>query len=247
MLELYHLPHSICSQKVRICLAEKELPWTGHVVDLSSFEHLSDAYLKINPNGVVPALVHDGQNVIESTVICEYLDEVFPDSPLSPSSALGRASMRAWLRFVDEIPTASVRIPSFNVKILATYEKIPQEELDALIEKMPLRKHFFRRMGRAGFSPEEQAASLDQLQLTIHRIDLSLTDGKWLVGSDFTIADICMAPLLQRMEDLNLSYLWNTHARVGRWLDNVRERPSFAKAFPPGSRLNEAIAAETTV
>ena len=81
VLELYHNHRSTCSQKVRICLAELNLTWESRNIDLATGEHLTPEFLKINPNGVVPALLHDGRPVIESTVICEYLDEVFPDKP----------------------------------------------------------------------------------------------------------------------------------------------------------------------
>jgi len=77
-LTLYHNPVSTCSQKVRLVLAEKKLPYDSHVIVWGKNEHLTEEYLKINPNGVVPSLVHDGAPVIDSSVICEYLDEVFP-------------------------------------------------------------------------------------------------------------------------------------------------------------------------
>ncbi|MEM1103907.1 MAG: glutathione S-transferase family protein, partial [Pseudomonadota bacterium] len=82
MLALYHSPYSTCSQKVRLCLAEKGLDYEKRDVDLARQEHLTEAYLALNPNGVVPTLVHDDAVVIDSSVICEYLDEVFPETPL---------------------------------------------------------------------------------------------------------------------------------------------------------------------
>jgi glutathione S-transferase len=79
MLELYHAHISTCSQKVRLCLAEKGLEWTSHPIEFFRGEHLTPAYLALNPNGVVPTLVHDGRPVIDSSVICEYLEEIAPD------------------------------------------------------------------------------------------------------------------------------------------------------------------------
>ena len=85
MLELYHANHSTCSQKVRLCLAEKGLKFKGHLINLATKEQLDPEYLKINPNGVVPSLVHDGRIIIDSSVICEYLDETVPEPRLVPS------------------------------------------------------------------------------------------------------------------------------------------------------------------
>jgi glutathione S-transferase len=75
MLELYTNPMSPCAQKVRIVLAEKGLEWTPHQVSLKDKENLEPWYLELNPLGVVPTLVHDGKPVIESSIICEYLDD----------------------------------------------------------------------------------------------------------------------------------------------------------------------------
>jgi len=85
MLELYHAHHSTCSQKVRLCLAEKGLEFESQLVNLAMKEQLAPDYLEINPNGVVPTLVDDGRVVIDSSVICEYLDEVYTDISLTPS------------------------------------------------------------------------------------------------------------------------------------------------------------------
>ena len=71
MLELYHAHHSTCSQKVRLCLAEKGLEFESQLINLATKEQLAPEYLEINPNGVVPTLVDDGRVVIDSSVICE--------------------------------------------------------------------------------------------------------------------------------------------------------------------------------
>ncbi|MCH3156216.1 glutathione S-transferase N-terminal domain-containing protein, partial [Listeria monocytogenes] len=71
MLELYHHGSSACAAKVRFALAEKELEWVGHYVDLLAGEQLNPEFLEINPKGVVPVLIHEGAVIRESTVICE--------------------------------------------------------------------------------------------------------------------------------------------------------------------------------
>ena len=69
MLVLYDYGNSVCCQKVRITLREKGLDWLATRVDLFTSEQYSPAYLKLNPKGVVPTLVHDGVPIIESTLI----------------------------------------------------------------------------------------------------------------------------------------------------------------------------------
>ena len=94
MLRLYHAWASTCSQKVRLALAEKELPYEGVVLSLRRFEQLSPDFLSINPEGVVPVLVHDDFVVRESTIINDYLDDAFPERPLR-----GRLPTLRWCPF----------------------------------------------------------------------------------------------------------------------------------------------------
>jgi len=90
MLELYHSINSVCAQKVRVVLAEKGLEYQERLMTLRG-DQFDPEYLKLNPNAVVPTLVHDGRPVIESSVILYYLDEAFPQPPLMPRDAHERA------------------------------------------------------------------------------------------------------------------------------------------------------------
>ena len=92
MLELYHNNISACSQKVRYALAEKGLEWKGHHTDLITGDQTAPEYLKLNPRALVPTLVHDGIPIIESTVMNEYLDEVFAAPPPSPTKLWARCA-----------------------------------------------------------------------------------------------------------------------------------------------------------
>ena len=95
MLELHHAHISTCSQKVRLCLAEKGLAWTSHPIEFATGAHLTPAYLALNPNGVVPTLVHDGNVITESSLILYYIDEAFPTPSLMPTSPITRISRSA--------------------------------------------------------------------------------------------------------------------------------------------------------
>ena len=94
MLELYHSVNSVCAQKVRIALAEKGLDYREHLMRLAG-DQFDPAYIKLNPNAVVPTLVHDGYPVIELSTILYYIDEVFPRPPLSISSIKSGSRSRA--------------------------------------------------------------------------------------------------------------------------------------------------------
>lgn len=243
MLTLYHANHSTCSQKVRLCLAEKALDWESRLVNLATNEHLAPDYLALNPNGVVPTLVHDGAVIRDSGVICEYLEEVFPSPPLLPRDPVARADVRAWIRYLDEVPTAAVRVPSFNMAFLPRYDGLD----DAAFQReqadiRPLRKNFYEKMGRKGFDDAAVTDALEQLRATVARMEAALTGRNWLSGSAIGLADLIAAPLIDRLDDLGLAALWQDDApAVTAWLARLRARPSFATAIYPKSRLSEFL------
>ena len=101
MIELYHSTHSTCSQKVRICLAEKGLAWTGHHLNLRRFDQLKPEFLTLNPAGLVPVLVDGGQVLTESRIINEYQEDAYPQPRLSPEGAHAHARMRLWTKYAN--------------------------------------------------------------------------------------------------------------------------------------------------
>lgn len=250
-IELYHTHHSTCSQKVRICLAEKGMPdpgkdWVAHEVDLGKFEHLTPEYLKINPNGVVPALVHDGVVLIESSAIVEYLDEVFAGPALTPDDPVDRAKMRAWMRYIEEVPTVAVRVPSFaNLLAPMRYSGYSDDKFAGHADRLPLRKRFYQRMTKKGFGRDDLNYAKEQIRQTSERIDRAITGngGPWIMGQQFTLADVLVAPLFDRMDDMGYADLWEDDlpAMTG-WFAAIKERPSFQATFYPGSRISERYA-----
>jgi glutathione S-transferase len=236
---LYNAPQSTCSQKVRICLWEKGLGFSEEKLDLFKGDQLTEEYKKLNPNGVVPTLVHDDEVIIDSSVIIEYLDEQFPAVPLSPATPVGRAHMREWMRFFEEVPAPAVRVPSYNRVFLRHFQKMSEEEFIAFGESKPLRKDFFLKMGRKGYSDEEMQQAENRLRMTIERMESQLqTGGPWLLG-EYSLADICIIPVMVRLDDIGLGKLWTDCEKVGEWYSRFQERDALRKTFYFGSLLSE--------
>ena len=241
-LVLYNAPQSTCSQRVRFTLHEKGLAFTEVKLDLFSGDQLRPEYLKLNPNGVVPTLVHNGQVIIDSAVIIEYLEEVFSEPmPLVPHEPVARATMRSLIRYIDEVPTPAVRVPSYNLAFLRHFRAMTESDFLALAESKPLRKEFLLSMGRSGFSDQETEKALGRLRSAIARMSDTLRGGSgpWLMGSDLTLADIAMMPVLVRMADIGLATFWEQLPEVERWLEAFRARPAFARTYYFGSLLTE--------
>ncbi len=240
-IELYNFAASTCSQKARICLQEKGLEWKDHLFHPGKGEHLRPEYLEINPNGVVPTLLHDGQPVVDSAVIVEYLNDVFPEPPLAPDAPIEIAKMRTWMRFFEEVSTPAVRYPSFQKVLIQPFKNISAEKFERAAEKRPLKTDFYKRMGQDGFSAAEMKKAFDDINITIVRLEKALSaGGPWIMGERFTLADICVIPTFDRMADLGYKNMWEEgYPAVTDWVDRSLGRPSVKKSFYEGSRFSE--------
>jgi len=240
--KLYNASQSTCSQRVRFVLNAKALPFDEVRLDLLAGDQLRPEYLALNPNGVVPTLDHDGSIVTDSSVIIEYLDEIAPErANFTPRDPVQRAAMRALMRFIDEMPAAAVRIPTFNLAFLPRFQAMTEEEFLAFAQSKPLRKEFMLAMGQKGFPEKDMNAALERMRRTYERMDRSIevSGGPWLFGADITLADVALMPALVRMDDLGLSGAWAKLPRVAQWFEAIRAHPSFKPTYYPGSLVSE--------
>jgi glutathione S-transferase len=239
---LYNAPQSTCSQRVRFVLNAKKLPFAEIKLDLLAGDQLKPDYLALNPNGVVPTLDHDGAIVIDSSVIIEYLDEIAPEGEtFTPHDPVARARMRALMHFIDEMPAAAVRVPTFNLAFLPRFAAMSEEEFLAFAESKPLRREFMLAMGRTGFPQKDMDAALARLRRTYERMDAEIEKGggPWLLGGGISLADVMVMPAIVRMADLGQDAAWQDLPRLERWYDAIRAHPAFAPTYYPGSLLTE--------
>jgi len=238
--KLYNAPQSTCSQRVRFVFNGKKIPFDEVKLNLLEGDQLKPDYLKLNPNGVVPTLDHDGAIVIDSTVITEYLDEVAPQESFTPESPVERARMRALMHFIDEMPAAAVRVPTFNLAFLPSFQKMSREAFTAMAESKPLRREFMMSMGQTGFSKDEMDAALARLRRAYERMDAEIeqSGGPWLLGKKISLADVAVMPALVRMHDLGLPG-WQDLPRIVTWFDNIRAQEAFKPTYYSGSLLSD--------
>jgi glutathione S-transferase len=237
---LYNAPQSTCSQRVRFVFNAKELPFEEVKLNLLEGDQLKPDYLKLNPNGVVPTLDHDGAIIIDSNVITEYLDEVAPGPSFTPEDPVTRARMRALMHFIDEMPAAAVRVPTFNLAFLPSFQKMGSEAFAAMATSKPLRREFMLTMGQTGFPKHEMDAALARLRRTYERMDTEIekSGGPWLLGKQITLADVAVMPSLVRIHDLGMPD-WQDLPRIVTWFENIRAHPAFKQTFYHGSLLSE--------
>ena len=230
MLDLYHNGSSVCAAKVRLLLAEKDIPWRGHYLDVLAGDQFDPAYLKLNPKAVVPTIVHDGIVVTESTVICEYLDDVFPDIPLRPADAAGRARMRIWTKIVDEALHPNVVDITFTVSHRHTVMAKGAESTRRFIEDAPDVVSRERRHGwiYLGFDAPGVREAVGVYDKALKQMNETLADGRWLAGETFSLADIGVLPYVNRLHMLNMDAMWQKNLpNVADWFDRIRARASY--------------------
>lgn len=102
-MKLYDAAWAPSPRRVRIYLAEKGIEVDRVPVDLRCDEHLGEAFLRINPRGVVPALELDsGEVLCESSAICRYFEALQPAPSLFGESALDIARIESWTRRIEQ-------------------------------------------------------------------------------------------------------------------------------------------------
>ena len=171
MRALYTFFRSSTSYRVRIALSVKGLAWEPRFVSLPKMEHREGAYLEVNPQGLVPALVEeDGHVLAQSLAILEYLEEAYPDPPILPKELFERAYVRRLSQIIgcDIHPLNNVRV----LKWLAANAPDNKGLADA----------WYAHWIAEGF----------------HAIEACLVregrHGTYCLGDRLTMADICLVP-----------------------------------------------------
>ncbi|MFM1981841.1 MAG: hypothetical protein RJB22_560 [Pseudomonadota bacterium] len=238
-LKYYHAEPLANSLKSMIPLKEKGLAYESIYVDLHKFEQHQPWFTAINPEGQVPVLDHDGTIITHTTVINEYLEDVFPDIPLRPRDAVGAARMRYWNKFIDEHVMNYVSMHGWHRLVGVIARNIESGEFEKLLENIPLpdqRKKW--ATARSGFSEADLAHATAKIEYAIDKVETQLGQTPWLAGEDYTLADInfyahCGMMVERMFPDLNVA----TRApRLIAWRNRMTARPAVAEALKSEDR-----------
>jgi len=233
-LKYYHAEPLANSLKSMIPLKEKGLAYESHYVDLHKFEQHSEWFVAINPEGQVPVLDHDGTVVTHTTVINEYLEDVFPDVPLRPRDAEGAARMRYWNKFVDEHVMNHVSMHGWHRMVGVIARGIDGGEFEELMARIPLpdqRKKWAD--ARSGFSEADLANATAKIVYACAKVEAQLAQGPWLAGEMYTTADInfysmCGMMVERMFPELEVAA---NYPRLVDWRERVTARPAVAEAL----------------
>ena len=207
-LRLYTYWRSSAAYRVRIALAVKGLPYESvprHLLR-DGGQHRQADYLATNPQGLIPALEHDGHVVTQSLAICEYLDEVFPQPPLLPADPRGRAAVRAMALAI------ACDIHPLNNLSVQQYLRTELGQRDDGVTRWA--QHWIAR----GF------AALEQL------LERHSADGRYCYGDTVTLADACLVPQVYNARRVQLDL--GAYPRLTAVARHLEALPAFAAARP---------------
>jgi glutathione S-transferase len=197
---LFHLPLSPYSRKVRLALAEKRLPFE---LRLEKVWERRAEYLELNPAGTVPTLVEDnGLAIADSMVICEYLEEAYPDTGLMGRTLAERVEVRRLVAWFDG--------------------KFAHEVTSNLLGQ----KHMKRLAGRGNPDPAAMRTGYQALRYHIEYLGWLAETRKWLAGGALSLADFAAAAHLSALDFIG-DVDWTVSAPAKEWYARVKSRPSF--------------------
>ncbi len=226
-LLLYTSVESACAQKVRLVLSEKQLVWEEKLLNLRRGDQFLPDYLALNPKAVVPTLVHGGRVIRESSIINEYLDEVFPKPPLKPLDSAERSQMRLWVKTVDDEVHPAIGVLTYAIVLRQQMNelKTPQQleqHFEAVVD--PKRRERQQHTHELGIESPAVAVALAQLKQVIGQMDEALAINDWLVGDEYSLADAAYAPYMMRLQYLNLGQLWQETSQFDDWLSRIQKK-----------------------
>ena len=234
-IKYYHAEPVANSLKSMIPLKEKGLDFESVYVDLHKFEQHQPWFIAINPEGQVPVLDHDGTIVTHTTVINEYLEDAFPDSPpLRPNTPAGNARMRYWNKFIDEHVMNFVSMHGWHRMVGVIARGIDTGDFAKLVERIPLHEQREKwKTARSGFSEADLANATRKIEVAVDKVEAQLGKSEWLAGDSYTLADInfyahCGMMVERMFPDLAIA----TRApRLVAWRDRMTARPGVAASL----------------
>ena len=230
-LHLYHTGRSNCSARARLLILEKHLPWVSHHVDLYTKENVSEEYFGINPKGVVPTLVYNGEVVVESNDILLYIEEKFPEPSFTPGDAAAREDMKRWLQLSGDIHIPGIKTFAYAKVNAALVEKTPEEvALYRKLQKDPalLAFHAKHDPGKS-FSEEDVNSAMALLRGALGDMDARIAKTGWIVGRDYSLADISWAPTYTTLK--RASFPLEDYHHVVDWFSRIMQRDAAKRAL----------------
>jgi GST-like protein len=234
MIEVYTWEPNANSGKPLLVLKEKGVEFTYHYVNMGAREQHSPEYLKINPNGTVPAVFHDGFAMFESTPMMEYVDEAFHGPSLTPHDQYQQWKMRWWMRFVDEYlnPCLAMQAGSGAGRMMTLTEEEQKEAVDRI--PLPERQRAWRLIMSKGVSEDDLAESRRRVTHAIGVFEAALGENDYLAGPAYSLADINAITTLHSWPLMRDDISEEATPNLWAWFRRCHARPAVKETFALG-------------
>lgn len=251
-VHILHFIGSSCSQKLRIFLNLKGIAWESHHIDLPGNENFRPWFLGINPRGLVPVLVHDGEVHIESNDIIQHLEKAFPAPRLIPAGHENEVA--ALLRHEDDLHL-DLRTLSFRFVFAPPGPPKPAAALQSYAENgsgtvggqkdrdKEIQIAFWQQAAKEGFTDERARASAQKFRAEFEALDQRLAQSPYLMGESLSVLDIAWFIYAFRLSLAGYPFA-RLHPHVHAWTENLRVRPEFAKEIA-GTRSPQSEVGQT--
>jgi len=235
---LYHWEPNANSGKPMLALEEKGVAYDSVYIDMLEFDQHTPEYLAINPMGTIPAMVHEGRLLNESTAIMEYVDARFDGPRLRPEAPAKRWKMRWWMKYCDQYYGPSASMVAWDMFTGPAVRRKDPEELKARIAAIPMeeRRVAWSKAIYGLFSDEELAESRRRVAQASLLFEQNLAENEWVAGDEFSLADVNafnLVYILPHMaETMQLpSVSVERTPRTMEWLRRMYQRPSIARTW----------------
>jgi glutathione S-transferase/GST-like protein len=247
MLDVYTWEPNANSGKPLFCLHEKRVPFTYHYIDMGAYEHHGPDFLAINPDGTIPAIVHGGFTMTESTPAMEYIDEAFDGPPLRPAEPYHRWRMRMLLRYMDNVVAPALAMIASNRLAAPRFVGQDADELRAKLDRIPLpeRRATWEKLMFQATPLADIAESERRVADAICRFDDILGRRPWIASGTFSLADIGVFATFYSLPTAR-EHEVNDEAtpHLMRWLRACHARPGLQAALRMGKGFVTQRAAE---
>lgn len=243
-IELYHWEPTLLSGEILLYLTERGLSFASRYVDLHRLEQHRPEFLRLNPSGQVPVLVHNDRAMTETGLLLQYLEEAFPGAGLMPQGAGERYEAAFWIKYAAERITPAIALLGWREFARPRLSPEAIRAAHASIERLPLeRQRVWQQALEDSYSTQELDLARESLAFASGKLEQALAAHPWLAGGTYSIADIvAFFPARALRSTLPDILSPERTPRTLRWLASIEQRPAVAEVFalsrhPPPERM----------
>ncbi|XP_027092672.1 glutathione S-transferase TCHQD-like [Coffea arabica] len=238
-MQLYHHPYSLDSQKVRLALEEKGVDYTSHRVNPITGKNMDSFFFRLNPSANLPVFQNGAHIIFDTVEIIKYIERIALVSSRGDNAELSNQEVIEWMNKIQAWDPKYFTLFHIPVKYRVFVSKFLRRVIIARMTESPDLASAYHRKLREAYETEEKLRNVEVLRRCeehlvrlLDEVETKLGETSYLVGEEFTLADVMLIPVLARLVLLNLgeSYI-NCRPNIAEYWNIVQQRPSYKKVI----------------